>query len=198
MSHGQTYFIIKLSIAFFIIINYHTYFKFYIGNTKYSSIKNLSKHDSTWNLNNIKKDIEETFYMIQIAWRERNQDFAKEFMSDYMYERLKLQTDAMKLMKEKNIIKKIALLEANPIGLQDKEGISKDCIWVHIKAKAKDYTINEETNEVIKGDDSISVHFEEYWKFIKKDKRWILDDIRQIYEKTDLDFFSIEAPNKYY
>ncbi len=136
--------------------------------------------------------------MIQIAWRERNQDFAKEFMSDYMYERLKLQTDAMKLMKEKNIIKKIALLEANPIGLQDKEGISKDCIWVHIKAKAKDYTINEETNEVIKGDDSISVHFEEYWKFIKKDKRWILDDIRQIYEKTDLDFFSIEAPNKYY
>lgn len=162
-----------------------------------ATINNLSKYDDNWDFNDIKKDIETAFYMIQIAWREKNQDLAKECMSDYLYDKHKSQTDAMNLRKEKNILKNMVLLDAAPIGMQDMAGINSDYIWVHIKAKSKDYTINEETDEVIKGSASRNVYFEEYWKFIKKEKRWVVDSIKQVNEMTDLDFFRIEAPNRY-
>ena len=171
-----------------------------LGKKKYKSIsiiQNLSKCDDNWNYSDIEKDIEAAFYMIQIAWRERNQDLSKEYMSDYLYGKHKLQTELMKIRKEKNILENLILLGATPIGLQDLGGINKDYIWVHIKAKSKDYTINEEANEVVKGKISEYVHFEEYWKFIRKSKRWVLDDIRQIDDITNLDFFRIEAHNKY-
>lgn len=134
--------------------------------------------------------------MIQMAWMEKNQDLAKEYMSDYMYDKHKSQTDYMNLIKEKNILKNMVLLDSIPIGIQD-VGINSNYIWVHIKAKSKDYTINEETEEVIKGSVSRDVYFEEYWKFIRKDKRWIVDSIKQVNEMTDLDLFRIEVPNRY-
>lgn len=163
-----------------------------------SVINNLSKCDRNWNYDNLMKDIKDAFYMVQIAWRERNQDLAKEFMSEYLYSEHKLQTEEMKLRKEKNILHNMVLLDAIPIGLQDLGGIDKDYIWVHIKAKCRDYTINEETNKVIEGKDSKDEQFEEYWKFIRTEKRWVLDDIRQVDQITDLDFFRIDAPNKYH
>ena len=193
--------IIIITIFIVVCISANTIIrKVRLGKKKYKSIsviQNLSKCDDNWNCSDIKKDIEAAFYMIQIAWRKRNQDLAKEYMSDYLYSKHKLQTEGMKIRKEKNILENMILLGATPIGLQDLGGINKDYIWVHIKAKGKDYTINEEANEVIKGKVYGDVHFEEYWKFIRKEKRWVLDDIRQIDDITDLDFFRIEAPNKY-
>jgi predicted lipid-binding transport protein (Tim44 family) len=163
-----------------------------------SVIQNLSKYDGNWDYDSLMKDIKDAFYMVQIAWRERNQDLAKECMSEYLYGKHKFQTEEMKLLKEKNILENTVLLDAIPIGLQDLGGIDKDYVWVHIKAKCRDFTINEETNEIINKKSSKDEYFEEYWKFIRNEKRWVLDDIRQIDQITDLDFFRIDAPNRYY
>ena len=104
-----------------------------LAKKKYKNIEamdSLSKLDSKWNYDNINRDIKDAFYMIQISWKERNEDFAREYMSDYMYCKHKLQIEDMKIKKEKNILENMVLLEANPIGLQDFAGINKDYIWV--------------------------------------------------------------------
>ncbi|MDZ5035042.1 Tim44-like domain-containing protein, partial [Clostridium perfringens] len=142
-----------------------------------------------WDYDNIKNDIEEAFYKVQIAWMERNQDLAKEYMSEKLYIRHKSNTGWMKVRKEKNILEKMKLLSATPIALKDQDGTSSDCLWIHIRAKSIDYTINEETNEIIEGNKYRATHFEEYWKFIKSEKRWVLDEIKQIDDINDLDFF---------
>lgn len=173
--------------------------KIRIGKKKAKSIsviKDLSKCDDNWNYKNIKRDIEEAFYKVQTAWMDRNQDLAKEYMSDDLYTKHRTQTEWMKVKKQKNILDDITLLRATPIGVQDYEGIDEDIIWVYMKATSQDYIIDEETNEVIEGKAYKHVQFQEYWKFIRKEKRWVLDEIRQIDEIDDLDFFVIDVHNK--
>lgn len=58
------------------------------------------------------------------------------------------------------------------------------------------YTIKEETNEIIEGNKYRITHFEEYWKFIKNEKRWVLDEIRQIDDINNLDIFDINIKDK--
>lgn len=113
-----------------------------------SDINELSKSDYNWNYENIKKNIEEAFYKVQIAWMERDQGIAKEYMSDKLYSKHKLETENMKLRREKNILENLTLLGVIPRSVQNNEGIDMDCIWFEIRAKAKDYTINEDTNKV--------------------------------------------------
>ena len=158
-----------------------------------SAIKDLSKSDNNWNYKNIKQDIEGAFYKVQTAWMERNQDLAKEYMSDELYTKHRTQTEWMKVRKQKNILEDMELLRATPVGIEDHEGIDRDSIWVHIKASSQDYMIDEETDEVVEGEAYKFVQFEEYWKFIRKEYRWVLDEIRQINEINNLDFFVIDV-----
>ena len=51
-------------------------------------------------------------------------------------------------------------------------------MWVYIKAKMIDYTIDDRTMEVISGSKN-SASFVEYWKLIKENGCWVLDEIRQ-------------------
>ncbi|MDT8715961.1 Tim44 domain-containing protein [Clostridium sp. 19966] len=159
-------------------------------------IKSLSKSDDNWNYANIKQDVEEAFYKVQLAWTERNQDIAKEYMSEELYIRHKTQTEWMKVRKEKNILKRMTLLGVYPIGVEDFEGTENDILWMHIKAKSIDYTIDEETNKVTQGSKYRRVYFEEYWKFIRRDHRWVLDDIKQLEDIDDLSFFGTEIDHK--
>lgn len=187
----ETIIIIAILIAVVIIV-YIIIRKARLAEKKYNSIQvieDLSKLDGKWNYDKIKNDIKDAFYMIQISWRERNEEYAREYMSAYMYDKHIMQVEEMKVKKEKNILENMTLLDATPIGVKDFAGINKDYIWVHIKAKSKDYTVDEETNEVIKGKVSKDVQFEEYWKFIRNEKRWILDSIKQTDQVTNLDYF---------
>lgn len=159
------------------------------------AIKELSKSDYNWNYEEIKKDIEEAFYKVQIAWMERDQDLAKEYLSDELYFKHKLQTDLMKARKEKNILQNTTLLGVTPMGIQDCQGTDRDNIWVQIEAKSIDYTINDETNEVIDGDNHKCIQYQEYWKFIRREERWVLDQIKQVKDVENLDFFVIEVEN---
>lgn len=160
-----------------------------------SVIKELSKNDFNWDYNEMKKDIEEAFYKIQNAWTERNQDLAKEYMSEKLYIRHRTKTEWMKVRKEKNILKNVKLLKATPISVKDRNGLEEDAVWVHIRAKAKDYIINEESGDLISGNKYKTLPFDEYWKFIRNNKRWILDEIRQIDDVDNLDFFDINIEN---
>lgn len=160
------------------------------------AIKSLSEKDANWDYRYIKKDIEEAFYKVGVAWMERNQDLAKEYISEKLYNKHRMQNEWMIVRNEKNILKNMKLLGAKPIGVIDKVGTNKDCIWVHIKAKSIDYTINDETNEVIEGSPYKSVYYEEYWKFIKSEYRWILDEIRQIDDVDNVDFFGIQVDDE--
>ncbi|WP_234122482.1 Tim44 domain-containing protein [Clostridium hydrogenum] len=157
------------------------------------TIKDLAKSDSNWNYKDMKRNIKEAFYKIQYAWMERNQDLAKEYMSKKLYDEHKMKTEWMEVKKEKNILKNVRLLKWYPIGLEDLEGTDNDNLWIYIKAKAVDYTIDEETNKVIEGKKYIRVAFEEYWKFIRSGNKWVLDEIKQIDDINDLDFFGIDV-----
>ena len=154
-----------------------------------STIKTLSRKDLNWDYYQMKKDVEEAFYKVQHAWMERNQDLAREYMSKRIYVRHKSKTEWMKIRKEKNILENIKLISASPVAVKDKGGSKSYSVWIHIKAKAKDYVINEESGKIIEGSKYKASGFDEYWKFIRNNKRWILDEIKQIDDVENFNFF---------
>lgn len=144
-----------------------------------SKIKNLADNDMNWNYKDIQRDVEDAFYNVNTAWMERNQDLAKDYMSNKIYEKHKSQTEWMEVKKEKNVLEKIKLISSLPVEIEDFDGTDNDYMWIHIEAEAIDYVINEETFDIVSGIKDRIVPYEEFWKFIKINNRWVLDEIRQ-------------------
>lgn len=154
------------------------------------AMKEFAKLDKAWDYDRIISNIDEAFYKIQYAWTERNQDLAKEYMSENLYRLHKSKTEWMKLKGEKNILREIELISINPISALNSDDDSKDVLWASIKACMIDYMLNENTNEIVSGDPRKRSSFEEFWRFIRNGDRWVLDEIRQVDEIEDIDSFS--------
>ncbi|MDS0526715.1 hypothetical protein NNC19_13570 [Clostridium sp. SHJSY1] len=74
--------------------------------------------------------------------------------------------------------------------------VSIDCLWIYIKAKAIDYEINEKTGKLIEGSNTSKVKFKEFWRFVRKNDKWVADEIKQLKDINTLDFFTIKVRDK--
>lgn len=159
----------------------------------------IEQLDSSWDLDKIKSRIEIAFFKIQEAWMKRDQDIAKEYMSERLYLKHKTQTDQMMRENRKNILEGINLKEAKIVEVADFKDDSKDRIWVYLKGDMIDYIVDSVTNDLISGDEVRNLTFKELWKFIKNsENNWVLDEIDQIAEISDLkemNSFSQELEN---
>lgn len=157
----------------------------------------LRVQDKLWDPDRIKARVEQAYFQVQRAWMERNQDIAREFMSDRLYAKHKLQTDSMIREGRKNILEQINLVQARVIQVADYTDDARDSIWVYIRGSMIDYIINDRTKIVISGNKKKPEEFAELWKFIRGSNGWLLDEIDQKVHITDvahLHSFSEESP----
>jgi predicted lipid-binding transport protein (Tim44 family) len=139
----------------------------------------LSKGDRLWNYRAMMARVEQVFFKVQKAWMERNQDLAKDCMSNRIYQKHKLQTDEMIANGTKNMLAKMNLKEIMIINVADYKDNSEDTFSVYVKGSMIDYTINDKTNAVISGDSMEPENFEEIWTFVREGNVWMLDEIDQ-------------------
>lgn len=148
----------------------------------------LSDTDQMWNLRTIKARVESSFFKVQRAWMERDQELARDVMSDRIYEKHKAQTDAMISAGTKNMLENINLLSVMVTSVEDYADNSRDTFSAVIKGRMTDYHINEKTKGVFRGDPNKTENFEEIWRYIRVNNAWLLDEIDQSVGSDDLKY----------
>ena len=150
----------------------------------------IKNSDPSWNPDHIRDRVRKAYFSLQRAWMARNQDLAKEFMSEKLYNHHKMMTDAMIARHEKNILDEIELSDSQVVSVEDHTGGDRDILWIYITGSMIDYKINDVTGYTISGDRSKKEKFNELWKFIKNDEgNWILDEIKNRVNYTDFNNF---------
>lgn len=142
-------------------------------------IKELSKSNPDYDLEKIKKDVSDTFYIMSKAWTEMNQDIAIDYSTDKLYENHKIKLQWMEVRHERNILKKEKLISAKVFALDN-----NDNIWMEIKGSMIDYI--EKDGKIIEGSKHIPSEYTEYWKFDNVNGRWLLDEIKQVDELNEI------------
>ena len=140
----------------------------------------IEKQDPNWNEEKIKNEVERAFYKVQEAWMNRDQDIAKDYMSESLYYSHKAQTDALLRANRKNILDNIYLKDVKLVEIEDFNDDTKDSFWVYITGSMIDYIVNDKTGAVISGNPNKAGKFSELWKFTRGSQRWVLDKIESL------------------
>jgi len=138
----------------------------------------LEKQDPVWDPDSIKHRIAQVFFKVQQAWMARDQNLAKDCMSDAIFEKHKIQTDQMIAAHRKNVLESINLTETDIVDVEDFSDNKKDRFWVYLKGSMVDYTIDDTTDRIVSGQQKPE-EFTELWKFIRSGDNWVLDEIDQ-------------------
>ena len=150
-------------------------------------LKMIDDKDLTWNYKGMEKQVIQAFYSIQESWTDMDMTNSKDYMDNDLYEQFQMKLEWMKMGDKQNILKRIRLIDLKPISIHDDEEDERDLVWFYIKGKMVDYTINTSTNEKIEGS-NYAKSFVEFWKFVKKDNRWVLAKILQKEEADKIPF----------
>jgi len=105
------------------------------------------------------------FFKVQQAWTARNQDIARDAMSQSLYERHKLQTDALVAAHRIDVLQDIVIGHARIADVRP--GQPYDSIEVYFTASMTDYTIDEQSRQIVEGD-RYPQTFTERWGFIRR------------------------------
>ena len=137
-----------------------------------------AKLDSFWDEDAIKARVEKVFFTVQRAWMARDQQIAKDFVTERLYDKHRLQTDIMLEQHEKNMLQNLNLLEVQVVKVDDSVDNAKDKLWTRIRASMIDFMINEKDGRTT-GSTSQAKEFVEIWKFVRGPGGWLLDEIDQ-------------------
>jgi len=152
-------------------------------------IDQIAAHDASWDMANIKSRVELAFFKVQEAWMKRDQEIARDFISERLYMKHKAQTDMMISQNMQNILERINLEEAKIVEVADYKDDSRDRFWAHIQGRMVDYTIDTTSGELVSGKKASSEGFAELWKFVRGPKGWVLDEIDQKVTMSDMKGF---------
>ena len=142
--------------------------------------------DSFWDPDSIKSRIMTVFHRVQEAWTTRDQTIAQSCMSERLFQDHKRQTDLMISNRTQNVLERISLTRARIVEVLDYQNDSQDQFWAYIEGSMIDYTVDGSTGKVIKGRRDKPESFTELWKFVRADHGWVLDEIDQSVQITDL------------
>lgn len=146
--------------------------------TAHKQLQSSEAEDPVWNKRLLHARIEEVFFKVQFAWTDRNQEAARKHMSSRIYQKHKLQTDAMLQANRRNVLEDINLKEIIIIGAEDYLDNSIDAFAAFLKGTIIDYHVDELTGFRIQGNE-VPEDFAEIWRFIRDDNTWVLDEIDQ-------------------
>lgn len=105
------------------------------------------------------------FFKIQEAWQARNQDLARDVMSEALYERHKMQTDQLIAAHQIDMLENIVIGHAKIVEVT--AASPYDTIVVAFTASMTDYTIDENTKQLVDGT-RVPSTFTEFWTFIRR------------------------------
>ncbi|MHB9099826.1 MAG: Tim44 domain-containing protein [Syntrophales bacterium] len=120
------------------------------------------------------------FFRIQGAWANRDMSGVRNILTDEMFATLRTDAEQLKAGRQINRLENIAVRSVDITEIWQERGA--DFITVKIYANLLDYTVDEQTGQVVSGSKTEPVKFNEYWTFTRPvgDNPWRLSAINQV------------------
>ncbi len=142
-----------------------------------SGVREIWAVDDGFDPDAFKETAQDLFFKIQAAWTRRDASILKPFVGDQLLEEYEQHFQDLKQQGRFNRLENIAVrnVELTAAGVQGSEMF----VTVRFTANLLDYTVDEKSGEIVRGDSENSVKFEEDWTFAAPvgSRAWKLEGI---------------------
>ena len=121
----------------------------------------------------------DVFFRLQGAWMTRDMGGMRAALTEEMYKTLQSQCDRLRAERRVNRLENIAVRSVEPTESWQEEG--RDFVTVRFLANLLDYTTDESGTQLVDGNRTEPVKFEEFWTFTRPvgPGAWRLSAIQQ-------------------
>ena len=145
----------------------------------------ISHVDSAWTPQKLQQSVRSVFLKLQACWSTRSYAPMEPLLMRDLYEQHCTQLRGLRETHEINRIDQLTIEAIDFVHVHYAEKTSTRWFTALITARAKDYYVDDRTNEFIRGDGEPQ-RFQEFWTFQLCDGNWRLREIEQTKESDAL------------
>jgi predicted lipid-binding transport protein (Tim44 family) len=142
-----------------------------------TGVREIWAVDDSFDPDSFKETAQDLFFKIQAGWTRRDASVLKPFVGDQLLDEYEQHFNDLKQQGRLNRLENIAVrnVELMAAGVQDREIF----VTVRFTANLLDYTVDEKSGTIVKGDSENSVKFDEAWTFAAPvgSRAWKLEGI---------------------
>jgi predicted lipid-binding transport protein (Tim44 family) len=142
-------------------------------------IANVRQMDAGFDPARFSDTASDIFFKVQAAWMNRDMREAVAVITPEMSDILQKDCDRLRGQGRVNRLENIAVRSVDVTEAWQESG--QDYVTVHFLANLLDYTVDERSGQVVEGNRSEPVKFEEFWTFVRPvgPNPWRLTAIQQ-------------------
>ncbi len=144
-----------------------------------AGLRHIRQMDTRFDEKRFTDECMDYFFRIQGAWANRDMSGVRNLLTEEMFGTFRQEADQLKAKRQINRLDNIAVRSVEITEIWQEGGA--DFITVKLTANLLDYTLDEQTGQVIAGSRTEPVKFNEYWTFTRTvgDNPWRLSAINQ-------------------
>jgi predicted lipid-binding transport protein (Tim44 family) len=144
-----------------------------------TGLSHIRQMDPSFDEGRFKEIAMDIFFTLQAAWMSRNLSSVSALLTDEMKGIIQLDIDKLIQEKKVNRLENIAIRNIEIVEAWQESG--QDFLTVLFTANLLDYTTDDSTGEVVEGNKSEPVKFEEFWTFTRPlgNNTWKISAINQ-------------------
>lgn len=139
----------------------------------------IQRIDPGFDEESFKEKVQDMFFRIQAGWMNRSLDGIERLLTPEMAGYLQAEFNTM---KQQGIINRLENIAVRKVEITEAwQEVGKDYTTVLFTANLLDYTVDEKSDQVVKGDKLNPVKFQEFWTFCRDvgGPQWQLSAINQ-------------------
>lgn len=146
-------------------------------------LKFLSYTDNWFERKYVTDVADEAFRLVKEALEARSVRGLERRVTPDLLEELRQEIQTLRRNREGHIFGRVEVTDVTVLHVEVPAGKERHTFTALISARSKDYFVDEETDEVVRGDRK-TYAYQEFWTFRRSENRWLVELIRPT---TDLD-----------
>jgi predicted lipid-binding transport protein (Tim44 family) len=141
--------------------------------------RSLTMMDRSFDPNQFLKTAQDTFFKVQGAWNKQDTAALRSLCGSELMQTWEQELNDLRARGQQNKMENIALRESDITEAWTENG--QDYITVRLHANLLDYTVDQKNGNVVSGNNSEPVEFQEYWTFTRPvgPNQWKLSAVQQ-------------------
>jgi hypothetical protein len=146
-----------------------------------SRLDGLAQLDRKWSTESLRRRVRDVFFAVQRSWIERDAEIGRPFMTEQLMDRQKLRIDGLIAQHRVHQFENPLVEDLDFVSYDegDPNTIDESRVTTALDISLVETILNADTGQLVAGRPNYKIQNSEYWTFVFRDGKWLLDEVEQ-------------------
>ena len=140
----------------------------------------LAQLDPKWSSESLRRRVRDVFFAVQRSWIERDPEVGAPFMTEDLLARQRLRIDGLINQRRVHMFENPLIEDLDFMGFREGDDLGDEPrVTTRLDMSLVETILDADTRHVVAGRPNFKVTREEFWTFVHRGGRWLLEDVEQ-------------------